>query len=80
MGDDMDFQQFWNSFAGTITSLLPASPTIDNAALEVLATYSGYINYFVPVGAYLTFLSALLVAVAAYYAAMVILRWTKLIS
>lgn len=75
----MDFSQFWNSFAGTIVNLLPTSPTVDNVALETLATYSGYINYFIPVGQYLTFLSALLVAVAAYYAVMVILRWIKLI-
>lgn len=75
----MDFSQFWSSFAGKVVDLLPTSPTIDSAALQTLATYSGYINYFIPVGQYLTFLSALLVAVAAYYAVMVILRWIKLI-
>lgn len=74
------FLQAWQSFAGKILSILPQSPTIDNAALETFAQYAGYVNYFIPVGAYLTFFAGLLAAVAVYYAAMVILRWLKLIS
>lgn len=74
------FLQAWQSFAGKILSMLPQSPTIDNAALETFAQYAGYVNYFIPVGAYLTFLAGLLAAVAVYYVAMVILRWLKLIT
>lgn len=73
------FLQAWQSFAGKILSMLPQSPTIDNAALETFAQYAAYINYFIPVGAYLTFLSGLLVVVAVYYVVMVILRWLKVI-
>lgn len=74
------FLQAWQSFAGKVLSMLPQSPTIDNAALETFTQYAGYVNYFIPVGAYLTFLAGLLAAVAVYYVAMVILRWLKLIT
>ena len=74
------FSSFWNSFASKILGILPKSPLVDNAALEALRTYAGYINYFIPVGPYLTFLSALLACVAGYYAVMVILRFMRLIK
>lgn len=74
------FLNAWDSFANGILSALPDSPTIDNAALEALSRYAGYINYFLPVGAYMTFLLALLGAVGSYYAVVVILRWLKLVD
>lgn len=75
---DTFFLTWWNSFASSILEILPDSPTIDNGALAAFAEYAGYINYFIPVGKYLSFLSALLVAVSVYYGSMVILRWLKL--
>lgn len=73
-------QRAWESFAGKVLELLPASPTIDNEALRVIAQYAGYINYFFPVGKFLVFLSATLVIVGAYYLAMAILRILRVIS
>lgn len=73
------FLQAWQSFADKVISMLPQSPTIDNAALQTFARYAGYVNYFIPVGPYLTFLSGLLAVVAIYYVTMVILRWIKVI-
>lgn len=74
------FLQAWNSFAGQVLALLPTSPTLDNDALAAFAEYVGYINYFIPVGAFLTFLSAVLTAVGVYYLVMIILRWLKVIA
>ena len=75
----MDFAQFWQSFAGKIVELLPASPTLDSDALETIAQYAGYVNYLFPVGKFLAFVAASLVAVAAYYVVMVVLRMIRLI-
>lgn len=74
------FFSAFQTFAGQILGLLPQSPTVDSAALETLSTYAGYINYFIPVGQYLTFLSALLVCLAVFYVAQILLRWLKVIS
>lgn len=73
------FKQFWASFAGILVQFLPNSPTIDNAALDTFRTYVGYLNYFIPIGPYLTFLSALLAGLALYNAVLPILRNLKLI-
>lgn len=74
-----DFLQGWSNFSGTILGFLPNSPVINSDAIATFSQFAGYINYFIPVGAYLTFLSTLLVVVAVYYAAMVILRWLNII-
>lgn len=74
------FMRFWTSFAGSLLELLPPSPTVNNAALEAFRTYVGYINYFVPIGPYLMFLSGLLGALAGYNAVLPILRNLKLIK
>ena len=74
------FTQFWASFAGILVELLPKSPTVDNAALNTFQTYVGYINYFIPIGPYLSFLSALLGGLALYNAVLPILRNLKLIK
>lgn len=76
----MDFAGAWDSFAGKLAEILPRSPTIDSEALQTLAQYASYINYFFPVGKFLAFVAAVLACVAAYYAVMVILRWVKAIS
>lgn len=74
------FLRAWQTFAGTLTQILPASPTMDSEVLATIAEYAGYINYFIPVGQYLIFLSALLIAIMGYYAIMPILRLMKLIG
>lgn len=74
------FQKAWESFSGTILGMLPTSPTVDSDALAALSSFTGYINYFIPVGPFLTFAGALLSVVAGYYLTMAILRWLKLIG
>lgn len=63
-----------------VSNVLPLSPTVDAAWLEVLRSYAGYVNYFIPVGAILTFLSAVLVCVGVYYVAMIVLRWARIVG
>lgn len=72
--------RFWTSFAGVLADLLPTSPIVNSDALETFRTYAGYINYFIPVGPYLTFLSGLLAALLVYNAVLPILRNLKLIQ
>ena len=63
----MEFlQEVWQSFAGKVLELLPASPTIDNEALQTVAQYAGDIHYFFPVGKFLVFVSATLVIAGVY--------------
>ena len=62
----MDFLGAWQSFSGRILELLPQSPTVDSDALQTIARYAGYINYFFPVGKFLAFVSAVLVVVGVY--------------
>lgn len=78
MGDI--FSKAWESFAGKLAEILPTSPTVDSEALATVARFAGYINYFFPVGKFLVFVSAVLVAVGIYYLAMVILRMMRVIS
>lgn len=82
IGDVMDtfFITWWNSFSGSILEMLPDSPTIDSEAMAAFADIAGYLNYFIPVGRYVTFLSVFLTAVSGYYGAMVIMRWMRLIQ
>lgn len=74
------FIKAWQSFSGQILQMLPQSPTLDSDAMEALSKYAGMVNYFIPVGRFMTYFSALLSAVAVYYVASVILRWLKVIS
>lgn len=78
--DVFDFGRVWQSFAGRVLELLPQSPTVDSEALETLSRYASYINYVFPVGKFLAFVSLTLVAVGAYYLAMIVLRMIKLIG
>lgn len=74
------FNQLWNSFSGVLADILPQSPVLGSEALETIREYAGYINYFVPVGAFLIFVSAVLAALVVYYAVLPILRLIKVIS
>lgn len=74
------FMKAWQSFSAYIVELLPQSPTLDSDAMQALSRYAGMINYFIPVGAFLTYFSALLTVVGAYYVVSVVLRWLKVIS
>lgn len=73
------FISAWQSLSGKIVELLPTSPTLDSDVLDALSKYAGVVNYFIPVGAFLTYFSALLSAVGVYYVVSVILRWLKVI-
>lgn len=74
------FQKAWADLGANIIGLLPTSPTIDSEALQALSKYAAYVNYYIPIGPFLTYFSALLAAVAVYYVVSVILRWLKVIS
>lgn len=74
------FLKAWADFGETVLSMLPQSPTVDSDALATLAEYAGYINYWIPVGPFLTFFSALIASIAAYYLVMILLRWLKVIA
>ena len=77
----MDFAQtMFQNFAGKVAELLPKSPTIDNSWFELARDYMGILNWFFPVGLCLDFLVSCLGLLAIYYAAVVILRWIKVIS
>lgn len=75
-----ELQSLWNSFAGLLVSVLPTSPFQEYISDFVPPSWLGYLNWFLPVGTFLSILSAWLVAIGLYYLYSVIARWIKVIQ
>lgn len=73
-------KELLDKFLQAVLSLFPLSPFLP--AIEELSAlpYLGYINWFVPVGAFIRIGSLWAAAILAYYAWSVIARWVKLLS
>lgn len=71
---------FLLKIAGIIMSILPDSPlrpVIDDlASVEWL----GVLNWFVPVGTFVTIGGLWLAAIAVFYTYMLVLRWAKVVG
>lgn len=73
--------EYVNSDAG---SWLPVSPFQRFLAnwdgLDVIRTYMGYVNWFVPIGTIIDILTFWLIAIGIFYAIQAILRYIRLIG
>ena len=71
----------FGSVLAIVFSMLPDSPfqkyVIEN---ELIKSYVGYINYFVPVASILIVLESWCVAIGIYYIVQIVLRWLKAIE
>lgn len=76
----VDFSDIWSALGGWIPSVLPITPTLSDDFMQKLSLCASYVSYFYPVHDFLVFFSALLKAIAGFYAVMAILRALKLIK
>lgn len=67
-------------FLNTVLGLLPHSPFV--AALDAMEgiPYLAYINYFVPIGTFISIGEAWLIAIGLFYLYSIVLRWIRAIS
>lgn len=70
------------SFAVSVVELFPASPftVLDELGNSEVYEWLRMVNWFVPVGTFVSILEAWLVCVAAYYVYQIVLRWIKVIE
>ncbi len=70
------------SFAVGVIELFPASPftVLDELANSEVYEWLRMVNWFVPIGTFVSILESWLVCVAAYYVYQVVLRWVKVIE
>lgn len=69
-----------DAFLALLLDLLPLSPFTDFIdSLEQLP-YLGYINWFIPVGRFITIGTVWLGAITIYYMLSILLRWLKAID
>lgn len=74
----------WLASLGNVAlAILPNSPIqagIATQGFQGFQTIMGNINYFVPIGTFITILTSYATAVLIYYGLRVILRWAKAIQ
>ena len=70
------FSDLWDK----LLDVLPKSPISYLEADPEVKVILSYVNYFIPISAFISMLEVWLVAVAAYYALQLILRWFKMIE
>lgn len=73
-------KEFFDKIGQGVVNLLPLSPFAPYIAALHDLPFLGYINWFLPVGAFATIATLWGTAIGLYYAYSVIARWVKLIS
>ena len=70
------------SFAVGVIELLPASPftVLDELGNSEVYEWLRMVNWFVPIGTFVSILEAWLTCVAVYYVYQIVLRWIKVIE
>ena len=70
------------SFAVSVINLFPASPfgILDSLSGTVAYEWLQFLNWFIPVGTFVSILEAWLSGVAVYYIYQIVLRWIKVIE
>ena len=68
--------------AVSIVELFPASPftVLDELGNSEVYEWLRMVNWFVPIGTFVSILEAWLTCVAVYYAYQIVLRWIKVIE
>lgn len=69
-----------NKFLDWVLALMPTSPFQSFIQACENLPYLGWLNWFVPVGTFITIGEAWLVAIGLYYLYSIILRWIKAIQ
>ena len=69
-------------FAVSVIELFPASPftILDELSNSEVYEWLRMVNWFIPIGTFVSILEGWLVCVAAYYVYQIVLRWIKVIE
>lgn len=69
-------------FAVSVVELFPASPfgVLDEIGDSEVYDWLRMVNWFIPIGTFVSILEAWLVCVAVYYVYQIVLRWIKVIE
>lgn len=69
-------------FAVSVIELFPASPftILDELSNSEVYEWLRMVNWFVPIGTFVSILEGWLTCVVAYYAYQIVLRWIKVIE
>lgn len=80
----MDFFNFigeqFSDLGQTIVDALPGSPIVWLEANAQIKQYLAWVNWFIPIYQMIPILEVWLIAVLAYYAIQIILRWAKAVE
>lgn len=70
------------SFAVSVVELFPVSPftVLDELGNSEVYEWLRMVNWFIPIGTFVSILEAWLVCVALYYMYQIVLRWIKVIE
>lgn len=70
------------SFAVSVVELFPASPfgVLDEIGNSQVYDWLRMVNWFIPIGTFVSILEAWLTCVAVYYVYQIVLRWIKVIE
>lgn len=74
------FIDFANSVIDIITTILPTSPFDEYIAFSQNVPFLAMLNYFVPVGAYVSITIAWTEALLFFYSEAIVARWVKIIK
>lgn len=69
-----------NAFLALVLKLLPLSPFSEFIDELEQLEYLGYINWFFPIGRFITIATAWLACITLYYMCSILLRWLKAID
>lgn len=72
--------QLFSKFGAMLVDVLPTSPFQPYIQAISDLPYLSYLNWFVPVGAFITILETWLSAILIFYLYSIILRWIKAIG
>lgn len=73
-------REIFDNLGNAVLSLLPLSPFTDIINELEQMPFLGYINWFLPIGTFVSIASAWLVAIGLYYTYVIVARWLKVIS
>lgn len=69
-------------FAVSVVELFPASPfgVLDELSTSEVYEWLRMVNWFIPIGTFVSILESWLTCVAVYYVYQIVLRWIKVIE
>lgn len=77
----LDFMmELLNRFGDMLSKVLPLSPFQSYIKSFSNLPYLGYLNWFLPIGAFVKIGMAWLVAIGIFYMYSIIMRWVKMID